>query len=177
MFCRGDPDGCDGGHAISALVYSTMYGLFIEENYPYISGNTGKEEGCKGAYLGDAFINGYETLASDMKSVMNHLANVGPLYVTFDASGFQHYGGGVSDGLCDFDQNIDINHAAQLVGYGSDEELGDYWLVRNSWGPSWGEDGYLRLARHPNTICGTMEVPSEQVYCKGIYGKAKHHWK
>merc|ERR1712098_708583 len=40
---------------------------------------------------------------------------------------------------CDFSSNIDLNHAVQLVGYGTDAELGDYWLGRNSWGSGWGE--------------------------------------
>ena len=48
---------------------------------------------------------------------------------------------------CSYDANIGINHAVQLVGYGTDDDLGDYWLVRNSWGEEWGEDGYIRLRR------------------------------
>ncbi len=42
-----------------------------------------------------------------------------------------------------------INHAVQLVGYGTDDDLGDYWLVRNSWADDWGEDGFIRLRREP----------------------------
>lgn len=43
--------------------------------------------------------------------------------------------------------NPDLNHAVQLVGYGTDPKDGDYWLVRNSWSPVWGERGYIRLRR------------------------------
>ena len=45
---------------------------------------------------------------------------------------FLQYTGGVFAG-CDYDQDIDINHVVQLVGYGTDLDLGDYWLIRNSW--------------------------------------------
>ena len=63
---------------------------------------------------------------------------VGPLAVLVDANMlWHHYSGGVFDG-CIFDSNFTINHAVQLVGYDTDEALGDYWIVRNSWG-----SGYL----------------------------------
>ena len=42
----------------------------------------------------------------------------------------------------------------QLVGYGTDSKDGDYWIVRNSWGTKWGEDGYIRLKRESETKCG-----------------------
>ena len=45
--------------------------------------------------------------------------------------------------------------AVQLVGYGTDPKDGDYWLVRNSWGPFWGEDGYIKLKKTDNVECGT----------------------
>ena len=47
----------------------------------------------------------------------------------------------------------------QLVGYGTDASEGDYWIVRNSWGSSWGEDGYIRLKRESNPQCGTDNTP------------------
>merc|ERR1739847_153617 len=82
-----------------------------------------------------------------------HLAEVGPLAVAVYASGWGGYSGGVYDG-CSFDSNIALNHAVQLVGYGTDEALGDYWIVRNSWGSRWGEGGYIRLKRQAETECG-----------------------
>jgi hypothetical protein len=57
-------------------------------------------------------------------------------------------------------ENPDIDHAVVLVGYG--EEYGKkYWLVRNSWAPTWGEDGYIRIARHDNEeeVCGSDITP------------------
>merc|ERR1712080_351955 len=63
------------------------------------------------------------------------------------------YGGGIYSG-CSYSSNIALNHAVQLVGYGS-EGGKDYWIVRNSWGRGWGEDGYIRLARDAKAQCGT----------------------
>ncbi len=79
---------------------------------------------------------------------MTALATTGPLAVNVDASSWSGYESGVFDG-CN-QQNPDIDHVVQLVGYGTDPSQGDYWLVRNSWSPAWGEAGYIRLARTSN---------------------------
>ena len=60
-----------------------------------------------------------------------------------------------------------IDHLVQLVGYGSDPRHGDYWLVRNSWTPLWGEEGYIRLARSSNPTCGWDVNPLDGNGCKG----------
>jgi len=77
---------------------------------------------------------------------LHAVATVGPVTVSVDASTWHNYESGVFNG-CSYSDNIDLNHAVVLVGYGTDETLGDYWLVRNSWGTGFGENGYIRLAR------------------------------
>merc|ERR1719354_493013 len=65
-------------------------------------------------------------VVSLMDATMAHLANVGPLAVAVDASSWSFYSGGVFDG-CSFSDNIGLNHAVQMVGYGTDPTEGDYW--------------------------------------------------
>lgn len=67
---------------------------------------------------------------------------------------------------CDYDQNVNINHAVVLVGYGSEDGL-DYWLVRNSWGYYYGEDGYIRVLRESSTYCAVDSTPQDGSACKG----------
>ena len=65
-------------------------------------------------------------------------------------------------------ENPDIDHAVQLVGYG-EENGSKYWLVRNSWSPAWGEQGYIKLARMDNDEqkCGSDTTPQDGSACDG----------
>ena len=58
-----------------------------------------------------------------------------------------------------------MNHVVVLVGYGSDEALGDFWLIRNSWGTGYGENGYIRLARESEVTCGIDHTPLDGQAC------------
>jgi len=104
------------------------------------------------------FTRGYEILpANDLDSIMNHLAFVGPLSIVVDANWPQSYNGGVFRD-CTYGEDVTFDHAVQLVGYGENEEEGKYWIVRNSWGESWGENGYIRIQRDEETRCGNAKV-------------------
>jgi len=159
--CGGN-GGCQGSIPQLGFTYTQLFGLVSEADYPYTSGNFGQTGTCD--YSPDAMdtvasLRGYETLPrNDYAAVMNHLATVGPLSVAVDASRWSFYSGGVFEG-CDYSKNIEINHAVQLVGYGTDAKDGDYWIVRNSWGKFWGEDGFIRLRRESETQCGTDNTP------------------
>ena len=81
-------------------------------------------------------------------------------------------GGNISNNYCNITyHNKDIFKFRiknlQLVGYGTDAEHGDFWIVRNSWGPEWGENGFIRLKRESEAICGTDSTPSMGTACEG----------
>jgi len=174
----GGTGGCMGSIAQLGFSYLQLFGSLSEEDMPYISGTTTNTEEC--AYnLENATpvvgITGYNVLPSnDLDAVMTHIAEVGPLGVSVAASGWNQYTGGVFDG-CSFDENIAMNHAVQLVGYGTDASFGDYWIVRNSWGPSWGENGYIRLQRQSTAQCGIDSTPMDGSACVGGPGSDQQH--
>eukprot|EP00096_Caligus_rogercresseyi_P011720 TRINITY_DN4704_c0_g1_i1.p1 TRINITY_DN4704_c0_g1~~TRINITY_DN4704_c0_g1_i1.p1 ORF type:complete len:373 (+),score=89.60 TRINITY_DN4704_c0_g1_i1:2-1120(+) len=164
----GGVGGCKGAISQVGFMYAQLFGLTLEEEYPYVSGETTETETCtfnpnsKGP---KAHIRGYETLPSnDMEAVLRHLAEVGPLSVNVDAGPFQHYENGIIEG-CDFSKNININHVVQLIGYGTDEKVGPYWLIKNSWGSDWGDNGVLKLKRYPETQCGYDATPLNGTGC------------
>jgi len=96
--------------------------------------------------------------ANDYDSLLNAVATVGPVAVAVDASTWHNYESGIFNG-CDYNANIDVNHVVVLEGYGHDDVLGDYWLIRNSWGTGYGENGYIRLARESVQTCGVDHTP------------------
>merc|ERR1719440_2776067 len=100
---------------------------------------------------------------------MAAVAHKGPVAVGVAASGltWQMYGGGVVS--CGSTQSSwDMDHSVNLVGYGTDNGK-DYWLIRNSWGRIFGEDGYIRLHRHGEgkEPCGTDRTPGDGDACSG----------
>ena len=88
---------------------------------------------------------------------------MGPLVVGVAAGEWFTYSNGVFGG-CSDQSKLTINHAVQLVGYGTDPEDGDYWRIRNWWGSDWGEDGYMRLRRSAPK-CSEDTVPKEGFGC------------
>jgi len=163
----GGTGGCQGGTA--ELAYARIMelgGLTTEELYPYVSGG-GRDYKCKSPLPASAVkITNYTVLPeNEYDPLVNAVANYGPIAISVDAGEWGRYSGGVFDG-CN-QKNPDIDHAVVLVGYGTDDKLGDYWLVRNSWGPSWGEKGYIRLKKSSTIQCGVDLHPDDGSGCKG----------
>jgi len=109
--------------------------------------------------------NYFDLPANQLNPVLQHVATVGPLSISVDASSWSGYESGVFDG-CN-NQSPDIDHAVQLVGFGTDPSKGDYWLVRNSWGTGYGENGYIRLKRYATPPCGVDTTPADGDGCNG----------
>mmetsp|Transcript_7946 Transcript_7946/g.18400 ORF Transcript_7946/g.18400 Transcript_7946/m.18400 type:complete len:196 (-) Transcript_7946:273-860(-) len=113
------------------------------------------------------------TPTNDYEAVMNAVAKVGPIAINVASHPWQHYESGIFSPPPSTTGTVNVNHVVVLMGYGTDSETGqDYWLVRNSWGPQWGEQGYIRLKRqdptkmeNPNDDCGVDVTPFEGNAC------------
>uniref|UniRef100_A0A0D3A0E7 Peptidase C1A papain C-terminal domain-containing protein n=1 Tax=Brassica oleracea var. oleracea TaxID=109376 RepID=A0A0D3A0E7_BRAOL len=106
-----------------------------------------------------ATISGYETIPSNDEEALLKAVSQQPVSTVIDGSGyvFKYYSGGVFDGEC----GTEMSHAVAIVGYGINEEGTKYWLVKNSWGESWGENGYMRIKRDvdaPEGMCGLARL-------------------
>merc|ERR1711981_57846 len=166
----GGTGGCYGSIPQLGYTYIQLFGQISEDDYPYVSGSSTQTEDCE--YNLDnltpvAGLSGYNILEpNSVEAVMDFVANQGPLAVAVAASDWGWYSGGVFDG-CSYDDNIALNHAVVLVGYGTDEKEGDYWIVRNSWGSGWGENGHIRLKRESTATCGVNSTPMDGTACVG----------
>lgn len=172
--CTPNPNDCGGtggcGGGIAEIAYEQIMklgGLSSEWTYPYVS-YRGKDYSC--IYSNKttppvAKLSGYSVLPpNQLQPVLGALATHGPLAVNVDASNWDDYESGVFNG-CNM-VNPDINHVVQLVGYGVDSTTSEnYWLVRNSWGTTWGEDGYIRLLRNNSPVCGVDTHPQDGTGC------------
>eukprot|EP01083_Nonionella_stella_P099394 279480_1 len=91
-----------------------------------------------------AVIKDWMAISQDEKEIAIALYNIGPLSALMNAETLQRYKGGVFDPkACD---PSDLDHGVLIVGYG-DEDGTPFWIVKNSWGAKWGEDGYFRIVR------------------------------
>jgi len=147
-------NGCNGGNPDNAFEYiKDNDGIDTESSYPYT--DIEKQE-CKfkQSTVG-AEDKGRVNLGSgDEDALKVAVATQGPISVGIDAlhRSFKMYSSGVYDEKDCSSERLD--HAVLVVGYGTDPVHGDYWLVKNSWGTGWGEDGYIRMSRNKNNQCG-----------------------
>ncbi|KAB7503955.1 Cathepsin L1 [Armadillidium nasatum] len=144
--------GCNGGWMTDAFVYvRSNGGIDTEASYPYEA----RRGTCRySATHRGGTCSGYSTIAFGSETgLQSATATVGPISVAIDAShiSYQLYASGVYyESSC---SQLVLDHGVLVVGYGT-ESGSDYWLVKNSWGTSWGESGYIKMARNRNNNCG-----------------------
>ncbi|XP_033493577.1 cathepsin K-like [Epinephelus lanceolatus] len=149
---RDGNHGCNGGYISKAFSYVIRNGGVDSESfYPYEHQN-GK---CRYSAKGKAgYCSNFHILPrGDEKILQAAVASVGPVAVAVNAmlQSFHLYRGGLYNAPgCN---PKFINHAVLVVGYGTDGGQ-DFWLVKNSWGTAWGEEGFIRIARNKNNLCG-----------------------
>jgi hypothetical protein len=153
---NGD-QGCNGGLMDHAFDWVKKNGICSEEDYPYTSGG-GKRGQCRSPRCSSIVtVTGHVDVDSGDEDALKSAVAKQPVSVAIEAdkSAFQLYKGGVLDSKGCGKQ---LDHGVLLVGYGTDAGK-DYWKVKNSWGASWGEEGYIRLSRG-NNMCGIAQQPS-----------------
>ncbi|CAI0429622.1 unnamed protein product [Linum tenue] len=150
---KGEDQGCGGGLMDDAFKFIIQNkGLTTETNYPY----TAADGSCSASKEGNpaATIKGYEDVPANNEAALMKAVASQPISVAIDAgdSSFQLYESGIFTGEC----GTELDHGVTAVGYGESGGM-KYWLIKNSWGAQWGEEGYIRMQRDVSAkegICG-----------------------
>jgi len=153
--------GCAGGNMDNAFRYAEGAALCFANSYPYRGTLSKCKKDCSVAIPLGGVVGFYQVPANSEHALMMAVSKQ-PVAVGIEAEQsplFQLYRSGVMSGLC----GLKPNHAVTVVGYGT-EDGQNYWLVRNSWGSTWGLDGYFKLLRGPGQTgtgeCAIYTMPS-----------------
>lgn len=151
--------GCNGGLPDNGFEYIIDSGLCSESDYQY-QGNNGKCESSE--CTTKVTLSGCIDVNPSNQQALMQAVSQQPVSVAIEADTllFQHYTSGV---ITDTKCGTNLDHAVLIVGYGTEDNL-DYWLVKNSWGPEWGDHGYVKILRtdscNDGGICGIAQQPS-----------------
>ena len=152
--CDTNDLGCYGGLMNNAFEWiQSNGGIELESNYPYTAMNGKCQESSDNIVAGTS-PSSWSNVKSDDTSMMAAIKQQ-PVSVAIEAdqSSFQFYSSGVLTGRC----GTNLDHGVLAVGYGTLNGV-DYYKVKNSWGKSWGMDGYVLLERNdsPSGQCGIL---------------------
>ena len=141
--------GCSGGWIYDANKYVIRYGPMSEQSYPYY----GHASICR--YNSSEVVarvsKNYQMPPGDESALNTTSARIGPIEVCIEVTdSFSTYSSGV---YYNRDCQGQVNPAVLLVGYGTDPKGGDDWLVINSWGAKWGDNGYIKMGRNRGNMC------------------------
>ncbi|XP_051150455.1 senescence-specific cysteine protease SAG39-like [Andrographis paniculata] len=154
-------NGCEGGYMEDAFAFiKKNRGIATEAAYPY----TAEDGNCSASKEASraAKISGFEKVPANSEAALKKAVAHQPVSVSIDAGGlaFQFYSSGVFDGEC----GTDLDHGVTAVGYGETSDGTEYWLVKNSWGSSWGEMGYVRMKRDVEAKQGLCGIAMDSSY-------------
>jgi len=159
--CSTENNGCNGGLMDYGFEYVIKTGgLCTEDDYKY----TARKGSCKAKKCGvlKARIYGFSDVAPENEKQLKAAVALGPVSVAIEAdkSAFQFYHSGVlTSSAC----GTQLDHGVLVVGYGTEDGT-DYWKIKNSWGSSWGEDGFIKIKRGDSKgskgECGVAAQPS-----------------
>lgn len=154
---QGD-HGCQGGLMDNAFRYIEMNkGIDTEASYPYQAVNGACR--FKRSDVGATDVGYTDIERGSEMALQTAVATVGPISVAIDAGhrSFQLYKSGIyTEPMC---SSVQLDHGVLAVGYGTQSSQ-DYWLVKNSWGTSWGMEGYIMMSRNKNNECGIATMSS-----------------
>jgi C1A family cysteine protease len=153
--------GCNGGQMEGAFKFIIENGQCALSSYPYTSGVTQKSGTCQKCSAVAHISSCSDVKPNDQISLKAAVAQQPvSIAISADTKLFQSYSGGVITSPSCY---TSLDHGVLIVGYGSENGI-DYWLVKNSWGTSWGMDGYVKIARSSSTndpgVCGISMDPS-----------------
>ena len=160
--CSSKNNGCEGGSMDLAFIYISFNGLCTNMSYPY----TASDNMCVYSCDPVVKISNYSNVEQYNEKELMRAVTKQPVSVAIQANkrSFQLYKSGV---YSDPDCGTKLDHGVLLVGYGYDNLYDlEYWIVKNSWGETWGENGYIRLLRNvdnPAGQCGIAIIPSYPV--------------
>ena len=147
--------GCNGGQMDGAFKYAIDNGMCTESSYPYTSGVTKTAGTCHSCSAVDHFSSCSDVKPNDQISLKAAVAQQPvSIAISADTKYFQSYSSGVlTSSTC----YTSLDHGVLIVGYGTENGI-KYWLVKNSWSTSWGDQGYVKIARSDSTndpgVCG-----------------------
>lgn len=157
--CSTKNNGCEGGSMDLAFQYIIDNGLCSNFSYPY----TGQAGICSDTCKSLVKISNYSDIIPNQEKMLMRAVQHQPVSVAIQANkrSFQMYKSGIYN---DPDCGFQLDHGVLLIGYGYDKTYDmDYWIIKNSWSESWGENGYIRIERNiddPRGLCGIAMDPS-----------------
>jgi len=144
---------------VLAFRYFENHDAILEKDYAYTSGETKKKSECKYEEKKHTAVevSDYKMVTPDEPKQLKAAIKEGPTSIAIEADKtvFQHYTNGVLDSE---ECGTNLDHGVLAVGYGVSDEGTEYILVKNSWGATWGDEGYIKIASvEGKGICGINE--------------------